>query len=60
MCVCVPGAIMEQLSKRLLDLNLCDFKPRHSNNLANEFRCFANYGLDQHVKNKEEEEKKKS
>jgi len=37
---------MAELAKRLLDLNICSFLPDHSNNLANQFRCFANFDLD--------------
>lgn len=40
------GAVMEEMAKRLLNLNKCTFEPRHQNNLANEFQCFANYDLD--------------
>jgi hypothetical protein len=40
---------MEDLSGRLLDLRMCKFEPLHKNNLANEFKCFANYPLDDHV-----------
>ena len=46
---------METLAKRLLDLRLCDFRPGHRNNLANEFRCFANYDLDENVNNKKKD-----
>ncbi len=35
-----------------MSLDVCNFLPKHRNNLANEFRCFANYDLDSHVKNK--------
>ena len=41
-----PGAVMEDLAGRLLGAQICRFEPRHSNNLANEFRCFANFDLD--------------
>ena len=37
---------MEELAGRLLGACLCQFEPRHSNNLANEFRCYANFDLD--------------
>ncbi|KAM9320438.1 EEF1A lysine methyltransferase 1 [Gastrophryne carolinensis] len=42
------GAVMEDLVKKILGLNMCKFIPRHTRSLANEFRCFANYetGLD--------------
>ena len=44
--VLCSGAIMEEMAGRLLDLKLCKFKPEHDNNLANEFRCFANFDFD--------------
>ncbi|XP_040003998.1 EEF1A lysine methyltransferase 1 [Xiphias gladius] len=37
------GAIMENLAKELLGLNMCSFLPKHNRNLSNEFRCFVNY-----------------
>lgn len=42
------GAIMEEQAAQLLDVKMCKFIPEHSRNLANEFRCYANYdsGLD--------------
>nr|CAG4637218.1 EOG090X0ABW [Ceriodaphnia reticulata] len=40
------GAIMEELAGRLLQLKTCAFQPKHRNNLANDFRCFANYDFD--------------
>lgn len=39
------GAKMEELAERLLDVKKCDFQPRHQNNLANEFNCYANYEI---------------
>merc|ERR1712181_82992 len=44
--VLCTGEVMAELAKRLLDLNICLFLPDHSNNLANQFRCFANFDLD--------------
>jgi len=44
--VLCTGEVMAELAKRLLDLNICSFLPDHSNNLANQFRCFANFDLD--------------
>ncbi len=44
------GERMTDMAKRLLDLNKCKFEPRHKNNLANEFACFANYDFDSNVK----------
>ena len=46
------GATMEDLLGRLLSLRCCKYIPRHKNNLANEFRCFANYNLDAFMANK--------
>nr|CAG4634952.1 EOG090X0ABW [Alona affinis] len=43
------GAVMEQLADRLLHLKMCSFRPSHRNNLANDFRCYANYDFDAHV-----------
>ena len=40
------GAIMEEMAKRLLNLEKCKFEPGHKNNLANDFKCYANYDLD--------------
>nr|CAG4635618.1 EOG090X0ABW [Artemia franciscana] len=37
------GDIMGELGCRLLHLVKQDFQPRHKNNLANDFACFANY-----------------
>ena len=37
---------MEEMAKRLLNLEKCKFEPRHKNNLANDFKCYANYDLD--------------
>nr|CAG4641900.1 EOG090X0ABW [Eurycercus lamellatus] len=45
------GAIMEELAGRLLQLKMCSFRPGHKNNLANDFRCYANYDFDEQVKN---------
>ncbi|XP_037082733.1 EEF1A lysine methyltransferase 1-like [Pollicipes pollicipes] len=43
------GAQMGELASRLLGVHECQFRPGHTHNLANEFRCFANYDLDAHV-----------
>nr|CAG4652028.1 EOG090X0ABW [Triops cancriformis] len=41
------GAIMTELANRLLSVTPSSrFFPKHKNNLANEFRCFANYDID--------------
>lgn len=37
------GAVMEDLARELLSVVSCQFKPRHSNGLANEFHCYTNY-----------------
>ncbi|KAJ0173451.1 hypothetical protein K1T71_010600 [Dendrolimus kikuchii] len=41
------GAIMKENVERLLGLKVCEFQPRHRNNLANEFSCYANFNLDE-------------
>jgi len=41
--MCVEGAVMAELAQELLGVKECDFRPCHVNNLANEFRCYANY-----------------
>ncbi|CAL1283543.1 unnamed protein product [Larinioides sclopetarius] len=41
------GAIMEEVVKKLLHLQTCDFKPQHEKKLGNEFKCFANFNLDE-------------
>ncbi|EHH58459.1 N(6)-adenine-specific DNA methyltransferase 2 [Macaca fascicularis] len=42
------GAIMEEQAAELLGVKMCTFVPKHTRNLANEFRCYVNYdsGLD--------------
>ncbi|KAJ8409909.1 hypothetical protein AAFF_G00209500 [Aldrovandia affinis] len=37
------GAIMQVDAEKLLGLKMCTFLPKHTHNLANEFRCYANY-----------------
>jgi 16S rRNA G966 N2-methylase RsmD len=37
------GAIMADTACEVLNVQECRFQPRHANNLANEFRCYANY-----------------
>uniref|UniRef100_A0A1I7TM35 Protein-lysine N-methyltransferase n=1 Tax=Caenorhabditis tropicalis TaxID=1561998 RepID=A0A1I7TM35_9PELO len=37
------GAIMEEYASRLMAMHRTSFEPKHSNNLANDFSCFANY-----------------
>ncbi|XP_065184638.1 EEF1A lysine methyltransferase 1-like [Sycon ciliatum] len=37
------GKIMGEAAARLLQVRECQFQPRHSKGLANEFRCFVNY-----------------
>nr|CAG4650348.1 EOG090X0ABW [Sida crystallina] len=40
------GAVMSELASRLLQLKMCEFRPRHKNNLANDFRCYANFDFE--------------
>ncbi|XP_061721321.1 EEF1A lysine methyltransferase 1 isoform X1 [Cydia pomonella] len=44
--VVCTGAVMKENVEKLLDLRMCEFQPRHRNNLANEFACYANFDLD--------------
>ncbi|CAH2044792.1 unnamed protein product, partial [Iphiclides podalirius] len=44
--VVCTGAVMRELVGRLMGLKLCQFQPRHRNNLANEFSCYANFDFD--------------
>ncbi|KAM4860153.1 EEF1A lysine methyltransferase 1 isoform 1-T2 [Thomomys bottae] len=37
------GATMEEQAARLLGVKMCKFIPKHTRNLANEFRCYVNY-----------------
>lgn len=48
--VLCTGAVMAELAGRLLDVKVCDFIPRHKNNLANEFHCYSNFNFDQALK----------
>uniref|UniRef100_A0A8C4FDK8 EEF1A lysine methyltransferase 1 n=1 Tax=Catagonus wagneri TaxID=51154 RepID=A0A8C4FDK8_9CETA len=45
------GAIMEEEAARLLGVKLCEFVPKHTRTLGNEFRCYVNYasGLDREL-----------
>uniref|UniRef100_A0A1B6GV00 Protein-lysine N-methyltransferase g.8434 n=1 Tax=Cuerna arida TaxID=1464854 RepID=A0A1B6GV00_9HEMI len=49
--VLCTGAVMEDFAMRLLDLKKCSFEPKHQNNLANKFYCFANFDLDSVLSN---------
>ncbi|XP_078246169.1 EEF1A lysine methyltransferase 1 isoform X2 [Pogona vitticeps] len=42
------GSIMEEYAAKYLGVKMCTFIPKHTRNLANEFRCYVNYdsGLD--------------
>jgi len=44
--VLCSGAVMGELADRLLQMKLCKFQPKHENNLANQFQCYANFDLD--------------
>ncbi|KAI8498663.1 EEF1A lysine methyltransferase 1 [Branchiostoma belcheri] len=37
------GAKMKELASRLLGVQPCSFRPQHTRNLCNEFRCYVNY-----------------
>jgi len=34
---------MQDIAFQLLGVKPCQFVPKHTRNLANEFRCYANY-----------------
>jgi len=38
------GAVMQELADKLAKLKITSFIPKHKNNLANEFRCYTNFG----------------
>lgn len=40
------GEVMSDLAERLLNVKPSGFRPSHRNNLANEFRCYSNFDLD--------------
>lgn len=40
------GAVMEEFANELLSLRPCNFKPQHERKLGNEFKCYANFNLD--------------
>ncbi|XP_076625646.1 EEF1A lysine methyltransferase 1 isoform X2 [Colletes latitarsis] len=46
----MSGAVMAELAGRLLDVTICNFIPRHRNNLANEFYCYSNFDFDKMLK----------
>lgn len=38
---------MTELAEKLFsDVKKCKYEPKHKNNLANEFSCFANFDFD--------------
>ena len=40
---------MQSMAKKLLNLDQCTYEPKHTKNLANEFRCYTNYDFDNFV-----------
>lgn len=44
--VVCTGSVMKENVDKLLNLKICEFQPKHRNNLANEFSCYANFDLD--------------
>ncbi|CAK9821613.1 EEF1A lysine methyltransferase 1 [Anthophora retusa] len=51
--VLCTGGVMGELAGRLLDVQICNFVPRHRNNLANEFYCYSNFDFDKMLYRKE-------
>jgi len=43
------GAVMQSMAKKLLNLDQCTYEPKHTKNLANEFRCYTNYDFDNFI-----------
>lgn len=43
------GTIVSDLAAKLLDVKMSKFKPKHNNNLANEFSCYSNFEFDKYV-----------
>ncbi|XP_054830824.1 EEF1A lysine methyltransferase 1 [Eublepharis macularius] len=37
------GVVMEEQAAKYLGVKICKFIPKHTRNLANEFRCYTNY-----------------
>ncbi|XP_041970014.1 EEF1A lysine methyltransferase 1 [Aricia agestis] len=44
--VVCTGAVMKDHVEKMLQTKACKFEPKHRNNLANEFSCYANFNLD--------------
>lgn len=45
--VLCSGQVVADWAKKFLHLDQCDFRPQHERNLANEFRSYANFKLDE-------------
>lgn len=43
------GDLVSDWAKQYLGLNKCTYRPQHVRNLANEFRSYANFNLDEMV-----------
>lgn len=43
------GEKVHEWAKQFMDLDECNFKPKHNRNLANEFTSFANFNLDKFI-----------
>ncbi|UYV63923.1 TIGD4 [Cordylochernes scorpioides] len=43
------GAVMEENVCKILGLTPCRFQPTHERHLGNEFKCYANYNLDEYI-----------
>lgn len=42
---------MAEIAEKLLNVKKSSFEPRHKNNLANEFWCYANFDIDSLIQN---------
>lgn len=47
--VLCSGQVVADWAKEFMQLDQCDFRPQHERNLANEFRSYANFKLDEMI-----------
>lgn len=47
--VLCSGQVVADWAKEFMHLHQCDFRPQHERNLANEFRSYANFKLDEMI-----------
>lgn len=47
--VLCSGQVVADWAKEFLHLDQCNYRPQHERNLANEFRSYANFKLDEMI-----------